>query len=102
MNIQIPKVIEEHLRFARRAPSHVSKQILLSDLLKNLFNIGLEDIILGIEKDLKSSVKGFRGKTDLLYQNIIFEVKRNLDIELEDGKNNLKNTFKLFTNLIQI
>ena len=94
MNIQIPKVIEEHLRFARIAPSHVSKQILLSDLLKNLFNIGLEDIILGIEKDLKSSVKGFRGKTDLLYQNIIFEVKRKLDLELEDGEKQLKKYFQ--------
>lgn len=94
MTVQISKIIDEHLRFARRPSSHVSKQILLSDLLKKLFNIGLEDIFLGIEKDLKSSVKGFRGKTDLLYQNIIFEVKRNLDIELQDGERQLKKYFQ--------
>jgi hypothetical protein len=94
MSIDFKGIIEEHNRFAKRHGSHVLKQILLSDLLKNLFGIELEDIFLGLEKNVKSTVKGFRGKTDLLYQNIIFEVKINLDRELEDGKQQLRKYFQ--------
>jgi len=94
MSIDFKKIIEEHNRFAKMRSSHVLKQILLSDLLKNLFGIELEDIFLGLEKNVKSTVKGFRGKTDLLYQNIIFEVKIDLDRELEDGKQQLKKYFQ--------
>lgn len=92
--VDFKKVIDEHLRFARKAGSHVSLQILLTDLLENLFNIGLEDILLGLEKGVKSKVKGIRGKTDLLFQNIVFEVKVNLNRELEDGKKQLKKYFQ--------
>jgi SAM-dependent methyltransferase len=94
MSIDFKGIIEEHNRFAKRHASHVLKQILLSDLLKNLFGIELEDIFLGLEKNVKSTVKGFRGKTDLLYQNIIFEVKIDLDRELEDGKQQLRKYFQ--------
>ncbi len=94
MSVDVKGILEEHLRFARRPFSHVSLQFLLSDLLKNLFDVSLEDIVLGLEKDVKSTIKGFRGKMDLLFRNIIFEVKRDLERELEDGEKQLERYFQ--------
>ena len=74
--------------------ARVTLQILLSDFLRNLLDISLEDIAFGTEKDVKSTVKGFRGKTDLLYQNVVFEVKMDIEKEKEDGERQLKKYFQ--------
>lgn len=79
--------------------SHVALQYLVSKLLQDLFGVELEDIVLGLEMDVKSKIKGVRGKTDLLYHNIIFEIKLDFDRELDDARIQVRKYFQALLEL---
>jgi SAM-dependent methyltransferase len=87
-------VIERLINEARQASSHTAKFTVLTKLLRELFGIELVDLIPGIEKKVGSRIYGFRGRTDLLFCSVIFEVKVNLERELEDAKKELKKYFQ--------
>jgi len=90
----LKNVIERLINEARQASSHTAKFTVLTKLLRELFGIELVDLIPGIEKKVGSKIYGFRGKTDLLFGSVIFEVKVNLERELEDAKKELKKYFQ--------
>jgi methylase of polypeptide subunit release factors len=92
-------IIMECLDRAKQANSHPAKLIVLTDLLKKLFGVELIEIIPGIERRLGSKIYGFRGRADLLFRLVVFEIKVDLEKELEDAKNQLKKYFQaLFEN----
>ncbi|MEM3040561.1 MAG: N-6 DNA methylase, partial [Nitrososphaerota archaeon] len=86
-------MIKEHVARARQANTHPAKLMVLSSLLEGLFGVTLEELIPGIEKKLGSKIFGIRGSADLLFRNVIFEVKVNLEAELEDAKRKLKEKY---------
>jgi SAM-dependent methyltransferase len=87
-------MIERLINEARQASSHAAKLTVLTKLLRELFGIELVDLIPSIEKKVGSKIYGFRGRTDLLFGSVIFEVKVNLERELEDAKKELKKYFQ--------
>jgi len=86
--------LNEYLSRARHANTHTAKQVILANLLKEVFGVQLEDLIPGIEKKVGSRILGVRGRIDLLYSNVVFEVKVDLERELEDAKAGLKKYFQ--------
>jgi SAM-dependent methyltransferase len=86
--------LNKYLSRARHANTHTAKQIILANLLKEVFGVQLEDLIPGIEKKVGSRILGVRGRIDLLYSNVVFEVKVDLERELEDAKAGLKKYFQ--------
>ncbi|MCC6009956.1 MAG: N-6 DNA methylase [Fervidicoccaceae archaeon] len=79
---------------AKQANTHVAKQLVLADFLRDVFGVQLEDLIPGIEKKVGSRIFGVKGRIDLLYSDIVFEVKVDLDRELENAKEELKKYFQ--------
>jgi hypothetical protein len=57
---------------AKQANTHVAKQLVLADLLRDVFGVQLEDLIPGIEKKVGSRILGVRGRIDLLYSDVVF------------------------------
>jgi SAM-dependent methyltransferase len=97
--LDFESIVKECLARAKQANSHPAKLIVLTDLLRRLFGIELIEIIPGVERSLGSKIYGFRGRADLIFRLIIFEVKVDLEKELEDAKNQLKKYFRaLFEN----
>lgn len=47
-------------------------------MLEELFNVKLQDLVPGIERKLGSKVLGVRGSADLIFSNVVFEIKVNL------------------------
>jgi len=86
--------LSEYISKARQVNSHVAKQAVLVNLLANVFGVPLEDIIPGIEKKIGSRILGVRGRIDLLYSGVVFEVKVDLGRELEDAREKLKKYFQ--------
>jgi methylase of polypeptide subunit release factors len=86
--------LNKYLSRARHANTHTAKQVILANLLKEVFGVQLEDLIPGIEKKVGSRILGVRGRIDLLYSNVVFEVKVDLERELEDAKAGLKKYFQ--------
>lgn len=87
-------IIEDCLDKARQAHSHTAKLLVLMELLRKLFNVELVELIPGIEKKVGSKIYGFKGSEDLLFRSVIFEVKVNLDREMDDAKEKLKKYFQ--------
>ena len=86
----LKSIVEKHLAEARRANTHPAKLAVLSGLLKDLFGVELIELIPGIEKKIRDKILGFRGSTDLFFQTVIFEIKVNLEKEIDDAKRKLK------------
>jgi len=63
-------------------------------MLRKIFGVELEELIPGIERKLGSKILGVRGSADLLFANVIFEVKVNLRRELDDAKRKLRKYFQ--------
>jgi len=87
---EVAKIVRDHVGRARQANTHPAKLLVLSKLLNELFQVKLEELIPGIEAKLGSKVLGLRGRADLLFSNVVFEVKVDLDRELDDAKEKLK------------
>jgi len=75
--------ILKHISDAKRTTSHDGKRTVFTRLLKELFNIELGELLPGIEAKLGSKIYGVKGSADLLFSNIAFEFKRNLQDEEE-------------------
>jgi len=77
--LDFESIVKECLARAKQANSHPAKLIVLTDLLRRLFGIELIEIIPGVERSLGSKIYGFRGRADLIFRLIIFEVKVDLE-----------------------
>ncbi|MEM2370768.1 MAG: N-6 DNA methylase [Candidatus Bathyarchaeia archaeon] len=82
-------LIKKHVARARQARKHPAKLYILLSLLKELFGVELEELIPGIEKELGSKLWGLRGSADLVFSNVVFEVKVDLKKELDDATQKL-------------
>ncbi len=84
---------------SKSANSHPAKLILLQQLLGKIS--GLEDeemiqeLLPNIEKKLGSKILGLRGKADLIFGPIVFEIKVSLKKEKEDAQIQLKKYFNI-------
>ncbi|MEM3986465.1 MAG: N-6 DNA methylase [Candidatus Methanomethylicia archaeon] len=87
---KVAEILKDHITRARSANSHPAKLIVLSRLLEELFGVRLDELIPGIETRLGSKILGLRGSADLMFSNVVFEVKVDLARELDDAKQKLK------------
>jgi len=92
---QLSSVIKEHIAKSRSANTHSAKLLVLTSLLKNLFGVELDEIIPGIETKLGSKLWGIRGSADLIFSNVIFEIKVDMKKELNDAKRQLMKYFQV-------
>jgi len=83
-----------YIEMAKKTQTHPGKLAVLARLLEEVFGVRLEDLLPGIEKKIGSRILGVRGRVDLLYSNVIFEIKVDLEKELEDAKEELKKYFQ--------
>jgi len=83
-------ILRDKVSQARQANTHPAKFIILTDLLRELFGVQLDDLLPGIEKKLGRKVYGIRGRADLVFHSVVFEVKVDLTRELDDAKDQLK------------
>ncbi|MEM4546589.1 MAG: hypothetical protein QW328_07515 [Nitrososphaerota archaeon] len=97
--IAFDTIIKEHIVRSRRANTHPAKLLVLSSLLRELFGVTLEELIPGIETKLGSKILGVRGNADLLFLDVVFEVKVNLEAEHEDAKAKLRKYFQVLYEL---
>jgi len=86
--------LEKYVNQARNANTHPAKLMVLSKLLEEVFNVRLEELLPGVERKTGSKILGVRGSIDLLYSNIIFEIKVDLERELDSAKEELKKYFQ--------
>lgn len=86
--------LDEYISKARKSKTHPAKLMVLYDLLMNVFGVKLEELIPGIEKKLGSRILGIRGRADLIFTNIIFEIKVDLNREIDDAKQELRKYFQ--------
>jgi len=82
--------LARYVDMARKASTHPGKLVVLTKLLDEVFGVALEDLLPGMEKKIGSRILGVRGSVDLLYTSIVFEIKVDLDKELDDAKKQLK------------
>jgi SAM-dependent methyltransferase len=87
-------IIVDHIAKCRSRNTHPAKLIVLSDLLEKLFGVKLEELLPGIETKLGSKLLGLRGSVDLLFSNVVFEIKVDLKRELEDAEKQLLKYFQ--------
>lgn len=87
-------IIKDHIAKTRSANTHPAKLVVLSNLLGKLFGVKLGELIPGIETKLGSKILGLRGSADLIFSNVVFEIKVNLKQELEDAKKKLQKYFQ--------
>jgi len=82
-------IIKDHVAKANQVHRHQAKLEVLLSLLKELFGVKLEELLPGIETRLGSKLWGLRGSADLIFSNVVFEVKVDLDKELDDAERKL-------------
>ncbi|MGB9914657.1 MAG: N-6 DNA methylase [Candidatus Bathyarchaeales archaeon] len=83
-------VIKNCIFRSNQAHTHSAKFMVLQDLLNALFGVRLEEIIPGIEARLGSKLLGLHGRADLIFSNVVFEIKVDLKVELDDAEHQLK------------
>jgi SAM-dependent methyltransferase len=88
-------IIKDHVAKSRSANTHPAKLLVLSSLLKELFGVGLEELIPGIETKLGSKLWGLRGSADLIFSNVVFEIKVDLKAEAADAEQKLMKYFQV-------
>lgn len=81
------------------AESHQAKIIALSNFLDGVFGVDIDDILPGVEKKIGSRILGLSGRIDLLYDNIVFEMKTDFDSERSDAITKLQD--KYFPTLLE-
>jgi len=87
-------IIRDHVAKSRSAHTHPGKLLVLSRLLEKLFGVKLEELIPGIETKLGSKLLGLRGSADLIFSNVVFEIKVDLKRELDDAERQLLKYFQ--------
>lgn len=85
---------EDFMNRAKGANTHPAKLLVFSDMLKSVFGVQLQDLVPGIETKLGSKVLGVRGSADLIFSNIIFELKIDLRREEDDAKEQIPKYFQ--------
>jgi len=90
----LSSIIRDHVAKSRFANTHPAKLLVLSSLLEKLFGVKLEELIPGIETKLGSKLFGLRGSADLIFSNVVFEIKVNLKRELDDAEKQLLKYFQ--------
>ena len=80
---------------SRSANMHPAKLLVLSSLLKEIFGVRLEELIPGVESKLGSKLWGLRGSADLIFSNVVFEIKVDLEVEHDDAKEKLMKYFQV-------
>jgi len=88
-------VIKDHVAKSRSANTHPAKLLVLSDLLRELFGVRLEELIPGVETKLGSKLWGLRGSADLIFSNVVFEIKVDLKVEGDDAEQQLVKYFQV-------
>ncbi|MEM3437155.1 MAG: hypothetical protein QXP55_01280 [Nitrososphaerales archaeon] len=86
--------LDKYIEDAKRTQKHPAKLLILSNILKDIFGVELQDLIPGIEKKLGSKVLGVKGSADLIFSNVVFEIKVDLSREGDDAKEQLKKYFQ--------
>ena len=76
--------INQSIKTLYKKPGHEKVRLILCDLLRSIFNATNDEII------LEGRLINARGRIDALWGRTIFEVKRDLDKELEDAKTQMK------------
>ncbi|MEM3710065.1 MAG: N-6 DNA methylase [Nitrososphaerales archaeon] len=85
---------DKYIEDSKRANTHPAKLLTLSDMLKHVFGVEIQDLIPGIETKLGSKVLGVRGSADLMFSNVVFEIKVDLKREEDDAKEKLIKYFQ--------
>jgi SAM-dependent methyltransferase len=88
-------IVREHVAKARSANTHPAKLLVLSSLLNALFGVRLEELIPGVEAKLGSKLLGVRGSADLIFSNVVFEIKVDLRAEGDDAKRQMIKYFQV-------
>jgi methylase of polypeptide subunit release factors len=88
-------VIKDHVAKSHSANMHPAKLLVLSSLLKDLFGVRLEELIPGVESKLGSKLWGLRGSADLIFSNVVFEIKVDLKVEIDDAQKKLMKYFQV-------
>jgi len=86
--------LDKYIDLAKKASTHPAKLQVLSRLLEEVFSVKLEDLLPGIEKKLGSKVLGVRGSADLIYSDVVFEIKTDLEDEIDDARKKLEKYFQ--------
>jgi hypothetical protein len=86
--------LDAYISRAKQANTHAGKLSVLMEMLRKIFGVKLEDLLPGIEKKIGSEILGIRGRIDLLYSDVVFEIKVDLDKELDDAKKKLQKYFQ--------
>jgi len=86
--------LSKYITLAKEVNTHPAKLTVLSKLLNEVFNVRLEELLPGVEKKVGSRILGVRGSIDLLYSSVIFEIKVDLERELDDAREKLKKYFQ--------
>ncbi len=97
MNAQ--EIVGLYLEQMKSAKTHSAKIFRFSNFLSQIFSVKLEDLLPGVEYRLDSKIAGIRGKADLLFGDVVVEMKVNLPKEIDDAKDQLQN--KYFQSLIE-
>lgn len=88
-------VIKDHVAKSRSVNRHPAKLLVLSDLLRELFDVRLEELIPGVETKLGSKLWGLRGSADLIFSDVVFEIKVDLKVEGDDAEQKLMKYFQV-------
>lgn len=94
MSLPPAEAFEDFVAKAREANTHPAKLLVLSEMMKSVFGVQVEDLIPGIETKLGSRILGLRGSADLIFSNVIFELKVDLKREEEDAKTQIWKYFQ--------
>lgn len=93
------EIVRLYLEQMKSAKTHPAKTIGFSSFLSQVFGVELEDLLPGVEYRLNSKIAGIKGKADLLFGDVVVEMKVSLAKEIDDAKNQLQN--KYFQPLIE-
>lgn len=94
-NSTFSSIIKDHVARRNSVHTHAGKLLVLSRLLEKLFGVKLEELIPGIETKLGSKLWGLRGRADLIFSNVIFEIKVDINRELDDAERQLSKYFQV-------
>jgi len=92
---EFSSIIKDYVAKSRSANKHPAKFVVLTNFLKDLFGVGLEELIPGVETNLNSKLWGLRGSADLIFSDVIFEIKVNLKTESKDAEEELVKYFQV-------
>lgn len=89
MTYRLIEYVKRHVARAEKARTHSAKLLYLSDLMRKLFDVAIEELAPGVEEEVGSRVLGVRGKADLIFSDVIFEIKTDLEREIDDARTQL-------------